>query len=126
MIETIPPIPIEQTFDDLKDENNRLINDLCFDRNLIEILENIKNYSLVLINNCKCLSNEDISQRIKQLYVDYEDVRSRRGHNLSDVSVKSEEPDGGLPFKEQPNDSQINGYIPRDLYFYLIFYHIFR
>jgi len=64
--------------DELRDENKTLFNDLCFEHNLNQILDNIRNYSLVLINNCKCNTNEDIKQKINQLNANYVDLKASK------------------------------------------------
>ena len=49
-----------QTMDELSAENERLLNELQFERQMTECLVNIREKSLVLINNCKCNQNIDL------------------------------------------------------------------
>ena len=69
---------INEDLNELRDENNRLLNELTFERNLNNILENIKNNSLILIEKCKCLSNKNVVKIIKQFNTIYTDLKTKQ------------------------------------------------
>ena len=74
--------------DELRDENKTLFNDLCFEHNLNLILQNIKNYSLVLINNCKCNTNENIKQKIFKFNADFDCLKVTKVLN-NEINAKN-------------------------------------
>ena len=63
---------------DLKQQNKRLLEDLNFERNLNNILENIRNNSLILMQNCKCIENQKIFKVIKQFNNIYTDLKTKQ------------------------------------------------
>lgn len=69
---------IEHIVVDLKEENKRLLEDLNFERNMNNILENIRNNSLVLMQNCKCIENNKLFKVIKQFNNIYTDLKTKQ------------------------------------------------
>ena len=51
-------VVINDVLDQLKEENRRLSSDLSFERKLNAVLDNIRNYSQIIINDCKCKQNQ--------------------------------------------------------------------
>jgi hypothetical protein len=78
-------------FDPLSEENARLLNELSFERQLTECLDNIRNNALFLIQNCKCDPNEQFIKNIIHLNDNYEDLVSgnRQRDNCHVVCVRS-------------------------------------
>ena len=75
-------ILVNDIFDELREENNRLINELCFEKNINNILENFRNYSLIIRNNCKCDQNIDIFDKLNQLEIEYKNVKNCENNEL--------------------------------------------
>ena len=78
-------ILVNDIFDELKTENNRLNEELTFERDLNKVLENIKNYSIILKNNCICLENIEVFKKLNDLEIDYKLLKSKRNANKTDI-----------------------------------------
>ncbi|CAG2180352.1 unnamed protein product [Oppiella nova] len=66
----------------LREENQRFLNDLCLERQLNHILDNYKNYSLVLINRCKCEISQQLVDQLNRFNDEYNGLKSRRNSVL--------------------------------------------
>ena len=73
-------------FNGLREENQKLYEDLSFEQNLNNILENIRNNSLILIENCKCITNIKTIKVIKHLNTIYTDLKTNQ--NISKLNEK--------------------------------------
>ena len=71
-------IIVNDIFDDLKDENRRLFEDLQFERSLNKILEQIKTLSIVLKDNCICTENIEVFRQLNDLEIDYKLIKAKR------------------------------------------------
>ena len=64
-------IDINDILDELKEEINRLSNDLSFERKLNSILDNIRSFSLILVNYDKDHQNSDLFNKFMELNAVY-------------------------------------------------------
>ncbi|CAG2107934.1 unnamed protein product [Medioppia subpectinata] len=78
--------------DNLNAINQKLLNELTFERQLNQILDVFRDYSLLLINGCKCDINREIVHKLNQLSDDYACLRSGKveEHNASSLSSDPE------------------------------------
>ncbi|XP_054156416.1 zinc finger protein 39-like [Oppia nitens] len=63
---------------ELRLENSRLYDDLCLEQQLNQLLDAIRNYSLILINSCHCNPNQEIWEKLNQLNNEYKCLRTRK------------------------------------------------
>ncbi|CAG2120229.1 unnamed protein product, partial [Medioppia subpectinata] len=71
----------------LSEDNERFLQDLCLERQLNHVLDNYKNYSLILIQRCKCDINADIISKLNQFNDEYKCLKHNR---------RSDDPNAGL------------------------------
>ena len=72
---------VNDVFDDLREENHRLYDDLSFEKNLNQILEKIKTLSFVLKNNCICSENIEVFRQLNDLEIDYKLLKAKRNND---------------------------------------------
>ena len=70
-------IVVNDVFDELREENQRLKNELLFEKDLNGILENIKNYAFILKNNCNCSENIEVFKKLNDFEIDYKILKSK-------------------------------------------------
>ena len=124
---------INEQLEDLREENKRLSNELNFERNLVNILENIRNNSLILTQNCKCIENRNTLNVIKQFNSIYTDLKakqnllklkSNQNNNLFIESKSSDQRDYNFGLKSKSNtNTGFDGIQPNSGIFSLI--HVF-
>lgn len=71
-------IVVNDVFDELREENNRLSDDLSFEKKLNQILEKIKTLAIILKNNCICSDNIEVFRQLNDLEIDYKLVKANR------------------------------------------------
>ena len=93
----------------LTEDNKKLSEELKFERKLNNILENIRNNSLILIQNCECIANQNTIKSIKQLNTIYTDLKTKQ--NISKLNeIQNEINIIPIPIQETPknNDNFVN------------------
>src|SRR5882672_9505240 len=70
-------ILINDLVEELSEENKRLLNELSFERQLNEMLENLRKYSLDLKTNCFCDQNKKTFDLLDQLDTRYKTFTQR-------------------------------------------------
>src|SRR6185437_14743551 len=70
-MKTMSEILINDLVEELSEENKRLLNELSFERQLNEMLENFRKYSLDLKTNCFCHQNKQTFHLLDQLDITY-------------------------------------------------------
>ncbi|CAG2173613.1 unnamed protein product, partial [Oppiella nova] len=71
---------INDLVEEISDDNQRLVTELALERQLSQVLDNIRNNALVLIQNCKCDENQHLIQTIHRLNGDF--IERKTNHFL--------------------------------------------
>ena len=69
---------VNEIFDELREDNQRLKNELSFERDLNKILEKIKTFSIIMKSNCICSENIEYFKKINDLEIDYKILKSKQ------------------------------------------------
>ena len=100
-------IVVQDLFDELRDENSRLVNELNFCRKCIRFLEEFKDCLKNAFENCiYCNQNFDIQTKVTEFELKYNPLIS--GNNDIKPTISSE----GFPYDSQDFDHQIHGMDP--------------
>ena len=85
-------IIINDIFDQLKHENNRLLNELLFAQKNIQLLENFRDFSLKFSSKCICDQNIDYEKQLNGLENNYQIFINENNKciNNNTISIKSE------------------------------------
>ncbi|XP_054161552.1 GATA zinc finger domain-containing protein 14-like isoform X2 [Oppia nitens] len=75
-------ITADDNYDELNDENQRLTQELSYERRLNGLLVEMKNYCLLVRAQCKCSVNTDIWPKIVALNDNYNAMNRSRSHNV--------------------------------------------
>ena len=115
-------ILVNDIFDELKEENQRLANDLSFERDLNKILENIKNVSLILKNNCICSENIEVFKKLNDFEIDYKILKSKQKVNKTEVNKSFHEfTENGFDSDSNPKTSGNNSITSDIIHKYIVF-----
>lgn len=71
--------------DGLRLQVKRLLNDLGFEKNLNSILDDIRNFAIILANNCKCDQNGRLLEKINELNLIY--VQSKASKTMRTIGI---------------------------------------
>ena len=72
-------VVVKDVFNELKAENNRLLSDLCFEKRLNTVLQNMRNFSLKLINDCKCQQNCELLAKFNEFNDNFVELIESQG-----------------------------------------------
>src|SRR3984885_5715112 len=86
-MKTMSEILINDLVEELSEENKRLLNELSFERQLNEMLENFRKYSLDLKTNCFCDNNKQTFDLLDQLDIEYKTLFNTRQRVVCQPSV---------------------------------------
>ena len=67
-------LEVKDLFEELKDENNRLLNELKLTENLFNLFENYRKLLIEFTINCKCIQNIESNQVFSELELQYKRV----------------------------------------------------
>jgi len=114
MNQKLSQVFINDLFDELKEENNRLLNQLLFAQKCIKLFENYRNFLNSFCNNCKCDQNirnkltfNDLENQYKsvfnnQINLKFEEVVIEKNNNkiINNTTNRNS--------KRKPNNNKTN------------------
>jgi hypothetical protein len=71
-------LEIKDLFNEMKDENNRLLSQLLLAQKCIKVLESYRNYLIFLSNSCECDKHLKIKSKFNDLEIDYKLIESQK------------------------------------------------
>lgn len=80
----------KQLIDELRHELRLLYKDLKFEKKLNSLLENIRNFSLILYNNCECKQNTKYRHKLQELNANYSELKAEQSLDDSGIYRSSD------------------------------------
>jgi hypothetical protein len=71
-------LEINDLFNEMKDENNRLLSQLLWAQKCIKVLQSYRNYLIVLSNSGECDKHLEIKSKFNDLEIDYKLIESHK------------------------------------------------
>ncbi|XP_054167586.1 putative uncharacterized protein DDB_G0282133, partial [Oppia nitens] len=104
-------VMITDVLDELNEENSRLINELVFSKQLIELFDNYRHLVKSLQTNCCCIENNELKTHLNQLEDNYLRLKTTKQKNVDKNLTKNLRPKKILKITESTDNLLIRDYI---------------